>query len=187
MLPLPVLHAPGSQAWELCSFWGSRREEQHLPCAPARTQSPLTHYVAVVSLSHEQHAANKVSGGHALSAFAFPAGDKQRMKQKPQELSLCLPTITTGMPVAPDQSKPGAVLRKSSFSSAAFIRGASALSSGHSSCSCERFPHSDLPTEPALGEALKPEPASARNQTAPLGRTVCPTSLKPKCWEQLKL
>lgn len=38
------------------------------------TQSPLTHYVAVVSLSHEQHAANEVGSGHTLSAFAFPAG-----------------------------------------------------------------------------------------------------------------
>lgn len=56
-----------------------------MPCTPPPTQSPLTHYVAVVSLSYEQHAANKVSGGHALSAFAFPAGDKQRMKQKPRE------------------------------------------------------------------------------------------------------
>lgn len=93
-----------------------------MPCTPPPTQSPLTHYVAVVSLSHEQHAANKVSGGHALSAFAFPAGDKQRMKQKPRGAhASCLPTITTGTPVTPDQSKPGAVLKKPSFSSIAFI------------------------------------------------------------------
>lgn len=43
-------------------------------------------------------------------------GDKQRIKQKPQEhMPLSLPTITTGTPVTPDKSKPGAILRKSSF------------------------------------------------------------------------
>lgn len=44
------------------------------------TQSPVTHYVAVVSLSHEQHAANKVSSGHTLGAFAFPAGRQAKDK-----------------------------------------------------------------------------------------------------------
>lgn len=92
---------PRSSTAPLYSVWGSRGEELYMSCTPPPTKSPLTHYVAVVSLSHEQHAANKVSGGHTLSAFAFPAGDKHRMKQKPQERRLCLPTTATGTPVTP--------------------------------------------------------------------------------------
>lgn len=116
MLPLPILHAPGSQAQELGAAEG---KSWHVPCTSPPTQSPLTHYVAVVSLSHEQHAANKVSGGHALSAFAFPAGDKQRMKQKPQDRTPLSAHVTTGTPVTPDKSRD--CPKETSLSTTAFI------------------------------------------------------------------
>lgn len=37
--------------------------------------NPITHLAAVMSLGHQQHAADEVCGGHALGAFAL-SGDR---------------------------------------------------------------------------------------------------------------
>lgn len=81
VISLPVFRAPRSQAQELPRYLGQQKERAGLrPGLQTPTQRPPTHYVAVVRLSHEQHAANEVSSGHTLGAFAFPAGRQAKDK-----------------------------------------------------------------------------------------------------------
>lgn len=77
------------------------------PGLQAPTRSPPTHYVAVVSLSHEQHAANEVGSGDTLGAFAFPAGTQTKDKAEATRAYASLPSHHTS--VTPGQYKTGAI------------------------------------------------------------------------------